>query len=71
MTTLAEVLEETRLKIIDQMYDEWGTFYIVVERKRGGWYAVHPGSQLSKRAAIAWRNPDPDRYALQVGTWIP
>lgn len=65
--TMAEALYRNRLRLIDQLYDDWGGHYVVVELLGNVLFRLRrPGSKLSKRAALSWRNPDPQRYSLGI-----
>lgn len=65
--TLREVLEQNRQDLIDQLYDQWGGHYIVVFRDENDIYV--PVMVLdTKEQALAWKNPDPTRYALLIST---
>lgn len=60
---LKEDAEANRLKLIEQLYDQWHGYYQVYEFVA---VAYEPRSILSKQEAIDWKNPDPNLYTLAV-----
>ena len=69
---LKEAAESNRLKLVEQLYDEWKGYYcvLILVRDSDGWPARwderHPGSRMSRKAAVHWHNPDMNNYCLML-----
>lgn len=55
--------QECHEALVRQLYDDWHGWYQVVELVDGQY---QPRRVLSRAEALAWINPDPRRFALDV-----
>lgn len=61
--TLREDSEANRIKLIEQLYDQWHGHYQVYEFVDG---AYAPRNVLSRQEAVDWKNPDTNLFTLAV-----
>lgn len=60
---LTDAVSDLWAASVAQVYDEWRGWYQVVELVDGKY---HPRRVLTRAEALAWQNPDPAHFALDV-----